>query len=137
VTLAFVTPTRLRQAADLVARPDFATLATALLRRVSVLAETHCGGKADLDARAILDAATSVRVEKSELRWHDWERYSARQQTRMSLGGFVGPVTFVGSLTPWWALLKIGEVLHVGKGTAFGLGKYRIQADAARDEAQS
>jgi len=129
VTLEFVTPTRLRQDADLVTRPQFATLVTALLRRLSVLAEAHCRGKADLDAKAILDSAKAVRVEKSELRWHDWERYSARQQTRMSLGGFVGPVTFAGPLASWWALLKIGEVLHVGKGTAFGLGKYRVVSE--------
>jgi hypothetical protein len=126
LTLTFVTPTRLRQAADLVVRPAFATLATALLRRISVLAEAHCGGNANVDAKAILESAGAVRVETSDLRWHDWERYSARQQTRMSLGGFVGDVTFAGPLAPWWPLLRIGEILHVGKGTAFGLGKYRM-----------
>jgi CRISPR/Cas system endoribonuclease Cas6 (RAMP superfamily) len=46
----------------------------------------------------------------------------------MALGGFVGRVTFEGDLTPWWPLLQVGEVLHVGKGTAFGLGKYRMEA---------
>jgi CRISPR/Cas system endoribonuclease Cas6 (RAMP superfamily) len=30
-------------------------------------------------------------------------------------------------MDPWWPLLKAGEVLHVGKGTAFGLGRYRIE----------
>ncbi len=127
VTLRFVTPTRLRQDADLVVKPEFATLATALLRRISVLAEAHCGAQAELDAKAILESAETVRVERSALRWHDWERYSARQQTRMSLGGFVGSVTFAGPLAPWSPLLRVGEVAHIGKGTAFGLGKYRLE----------
>jgi hypothetical protein len=127
VTLEFLTPTRLRQDADLVVRPEFATLATALLRRISVLAEAHCGGKADLDAKAILESAKTVRVEQSALRWHDWERYSARQDTRMTLGGFVGRITFAGPLALWLPLLRVGEVLHVGKGTAFGLVKYRME----------
>jgi CRISPR/Cas system endoribonuclease Cas6 (RAMP superfamily) len=126
VTLEFVTPTRLRQDADLVVRPEFATLATALLRRVSVLAEVHCGARTNLDARAILESASTVRAVESNLRWHDWERYSARQDTRMALGGFVGRVHFEGNLAPWWPLLRVGEVLHVGKGTAFGLGKFRL-----------
>jgi hypothetical protein len=126
ITLEFVTPTRLRQDADLVVRPEFATLATALLRRVSVLAEVHCGARADLDAKAILESAKAVRAVESDLRWHDWERYSARQDTRMALGGFLGRITFEGPLAPWWPLLRVGEVLHVGKGTAFGLGKYRL-----------
>ena len=127
VKLHFLTPTRLRQDADLVVRPDFATLATALLRRISVLAEAHCGARADLDAKAILASATTVRVEQSDLRWHDWARYSARQQTKMNLGGFVGSVTLTGPLAQWLPLLRVGEVVHIGKGTAFGLGKYRLE----------
>ena len=127
VTLEFLTPTRLRQDADLVVRPEFATLATALLRRVSILAEVHCGWRGHIEAREILAAAREVRVVDSALRWHDWERYSARQDARMALGGFVGRITFSGALAPWLPLLKLGEVLHVGKGTAFGLGRYRVE----------
>jgi hypothetical protein len=126
VTIEFLTPTRLRQDADLVVRPEFSTLVTALLRRIAVLAEAHCSAQPLQDARSILATARDVRVLKTDLGWHDWERYSARQQTRMALGGFVGRITFAGPLTPWWPLLRLGEVLHVGKGTAFGLGKYRI-----------
>lgn len=136
VTLEFLTPTRLRQDADLVVRPEFATLATALLRRISVLAEAHCGGQPPRDPRSILATARDVRVLNADLRWHDWERYSARQQTRMALGGFVGRVTLAGPLAPWWPLLRLGEVLHVGKGTAFGLGRYRIVERATEGEAR-
>jgi len=129
VTLEFVTPTRLRQDADLVVKPEFATLATALLRRLSVLAETHCGHQGAIQARELLSGAADVTVATSDLRWHDWERYSARQGTRMTLGGFLGRITFAGPLEPWWRLLRLGEVLHVGKGTAFGLGKYRMVSE--------
>jgi len=126
ITLEFLTPTRLRQDADLVVRPEFGTLASALLRRVSVLAEAHCGARVALDARTLLAGAGDVKVASADLRWHDWERYSARQRASMALGGFLGRITFAGSLGPWLSLLRLGEVLHVGKGTAFGLGKYRI-----------
>ncbi len=115
-------------------RPEFTTLATALLRRLSVLAEAHCGVRPEVNAREILASAGQVRVESSDLRWHDWERYSARQDAPMALGGFVGRVTFAGELAPWWPVLKLGEVLHVGKGTSFGLGKYTaLGAEAGAD----
>lgn len=127
VTLELVTPARLRQDADLVVRPEFATLVTALLRRVSVLAEVHCGVTARINARDVLASAADVKVVDSSLRWHDWERYSARQDARMALGGFLGRITFAGPLGPWLPLLRLGEVLHVGKGTPFGLGKYRLR----------
>ena len=62
----------------------------------------------------------------SDLQWQDWERYSNRQKTRMTLGGFVGRVTYRGVFQPFWPFLLLGTFVHVGKGAAFGLGQYRI-----------
>jgi CRISPR/Cas system endoribonuclease Cas6 (RAMP superfamily) len=44
----------------------------------------------------------------------------------MKMGGFTGQITFEGEIRPFIPLVKAGEVLHVGKGTSFGLGRYRI-----------
>ncbi len=43
------------------------------------------------------------------------------------MGGFVGEVTFAGNIGPFIPLIKVGEILHVGKGTSFGLGRYEIR----------
>ncbi|OGG51337.1 MAG: hypothetical protein A3F84_04680 [Candidatus Handelsmanbacteria bacterium RIFCSPLOWO2_12_FULL_64_10] len=126
VTLDFLTPTRLKVRNDLLIDLDFAILIRALLRRVSALAEHHCGGKADLDYQGLVSRAKAVRTARRDLRWHDWERYSARQKTTMKLGGFVGRITFEGDIGEFLPLLRAGEQLHVGKGTAFGLGTYKI-----------
>ncbi len=64
--------------------------------------------------------AEGVKVSAGSLRWHEWERYSARQNTRMKMGGFVGEITFEGDIEPFMDLIMAGEVLHVGKGTGFG-----------------
>jgi len=37
-----------------------------------------------------------------------------------------GEITFEGNIEPFMPLIKAGEVLHIGKGTGFGLGRYRI-----------
>ena len=34
---------------------------------------------------------------------------------------------FQGVIEPFIPLIKAGEALHVGKGTAFGLGRYRVE----------
>jgi hypothetical protein len=127
VTLHFITPTRLVYAEALTSTPDFHVLIRTLLRRLSNLASFHCGIELDLDFRGLIAAAEQIETVNSELSWYDWERYSARQDARMKLGGFVGRVTYQGDLQPFLPLLRLGEVVHVGKGTSFGLGKYVIQ----------
>ena len=69
---------------------------------------------------------------RATLRWWDWQRYSARQQTTMNLGGLVGSFELSGDseiIQKFLPLLKIGEWLHVGKGTTFGLGKYQVRSE--------
>ena len=45
----------------------------------------------------------------------------------MKLGGIVGKASFSGNIKEFLPLLKIGELVHIGKGTSFGLGKYEIE----------
>jgi len=87
----------------------------------------HCGTELDLDFRGIIAEAARIETVTCDLRWHDWERYSARQDARMKLGGFVGRVTYRGDPRLFLPLLRLGELVHVGKGTSFGLGKYVIE----------
>ena len=133
LTIHFVTPTRLVYAEALALEPDFHVLIRVLLRRLSNLVYFHCGTELALDFRGLITAAEQIETTASELRWYDWERYSARQDARMKLGGFVGRVTYRGDLQPFLPLLRLGEVVHVGKGTSFGLGKYVIQEGKHED----
>ena len=68
------------------------------------------------------------RTERARTRQHehDPERYSARQDVKMKMGGFVGEVQYVGEVREFFPLLKLGEKLHVGKATGFGLGRYEV-----------
>lgn len=120
------TPIRLKDAGHYTSRLDFALLVRALLRRASDLARFHCGAELDLDYRSWIERAAGVSAVATTLRWHDWERYSQRQEQRMKLGGLVGEVEFTGEWAPFLPLLRLGAALHVGKGTGFGLGRYEI-----------
>jgi len=128
LTLRFETPTRLKYDGHLNDKPEFHVLLRNLLRRLSALAACHCGFTLEVDFRDLIRRAEQVATRSADLRWVDWERYSARQETRMTLGGFVGTATFEGDLAPFAPFLRLGEAVHVGKGTAFGLGKYRLEA---------
>jgi hypothetical protein len=125
--LRFLTPTRLQSNHQLVTAPGFRGLVFAMLRRTLEVAHFHVPGAAiDWTFRPLLDRASTVRTVASRLRWRDWERYSNRQKTRMTLGGFVGELEVEGDLTPFLPLLATAAVLHVGKCATFGLGRMEI-----------
>ncbi|GER94302.1 CRISPR system precrRNA processing endoribonuclease RAMP protein Cas6 [hot springs metagenome] len=127
LTLRFITPLRLKYNRDLVVKPEFHILVRALLRRLGLLYYFHCGNrKPEWDHRSIISHAERVEIQSSSLRWLDWERYSSRQDTRMKLGGLVGEIAYHGNIEPFLPVIEAGEVLHAGKGTSFGLGRYEI-----------
>ena len=89
----------------------------------------HCGEKwpADEEIPGIIQVAERVRLLRSEVRWVDWERYSSRQQTTMKFGGIIGEAIYEGDLELLLPLLKVGEVVHVGRHCVFGNGRYEME----------
>lgn len=128
LTLNFLTPARIIYDSHLTLDLEFHMLIRQLLRRISLLGYFHCGiDMSDVDFKGIIEKAKEVNVKQGKLKWHEWERYSARQDTRMNMGGFTGKISFEGDIEPFMPLIKAGEILHVGKGTGFGLGKYEVK----------
>lgn len=124
VRLELLTPTRIKVDGRLVEWVSFRMLAFKILRRVLELVHFHVPGEPiDWHFHPLLERAEGVRVVEEELRWLDWERYSNRQQSKMVLGGFVGHLVLEGELGPFLPLLRLAEVVHVGKGATFGLGR--------------
>jgi len=126
-TLEILTPLRLQNNSRPLG-PDTLTprpLLTALVRRLALLAEFHTETRWTPDFVALAQAADVV-TGQAQLNWRDWTRYSSRQQQKMSLGGVVG-TWYLSNLTPeLWLALWLGQWLHVGKNTTFGLGRYRL-----------
>ncbi|MBF8275456.1 MAG: hypothetical protein HW390_529 [Candidatus Brocadiaceae bacterium] len=126
ITISLRTPLRIRFDGQIASRLEFHVLFRNLLRRVSSLSYFHCGKKLDVDFKGIIQKAVTVKQTQSDLHWYDWKRYSTRQEEWMSLGGIVGNVSYEGDLSDFMTLLRLGEYVHVGKGTSFGLGKYEM-----------
>jgi CRISPR-associated endoribonuclease Cas6 len=127
-TLRFLTPTRLKAGGRLREDFRFRELAFAALRRMLELAHFHVPGeRVDWEIRPYLEQASAVRVTATDLRWQDWQRYSNRQGRSMEMGGFVGTVEVAGDLVPFLPLLRSAEILHVGKGATFGLGRVAVE----------
>lgn len=126
VTIRAVTPMRIKAQEKITYRPSFRALCAALLRRVSQLAVVHGPGAWDVDAGAILDAATEIAGNYDDLSVGEWERYSARQGQRIWMRGAVGCMAYRGEVAPFLPLLWAGQYTHVGRGSTFGNGRYEV-----------
>lgn len=127
VTIVFNTPLRLKSDNHLQASLPFSLLVRAMLRRVSTLFNAWGDGEPTLDYRGMVARAEQVQVIDGRLYWHDWERYSNRQEQAMSFGGMLGTVTYRGPLAEYLPLMQLCQRLHIGKQTTFGLGRFTLE----------
>ncbi|ANE56535.1 CRISPR system precrRNA processing endoribonuclease RAMP protein Cas6 [Methylomonas sp. DH-1] len=97
----------------------------ALVRRYYLLQEFHGHDYQAPDFKALATAAEGIEASH-QLNWCQWERYSHRQQQKMTFGGVTGTLWLQGDLMPFLPLLLQGQWLHVGSKTSFGMGHYAI-----------
>jgi len=97
----------------------------ALLRRYYLLQEFHASDYQAPDFQALAMQAEKIQASH-QLHWCEWDRYSNRQQQKMTFGGVLGTITLNGDLAPFLSLLLQGQWLHVGNKTTFGMGRYVI-----------
>ena len=118
----------------LVSEPEFHIYVRNALRRISNLNFFHCindAGKLELELELELDF--NYYIEKSldisskkSLKWYSLDRYSNRQKTHMKLSGFIGDISFENVPYEYLWIIKLGELIHIGKNTTFGHGKYSL-----------
>lgn len=133
-TLQLTSPMRLQQQ-GLPVRPHALTARTLLVtlaRRYQLLLDVHLGTRApQLDFATLSTQAAAIQLVPEHLEWFDWKRFSQRQQQEMKLGGLLGTIHLHGQLAPFSSLLHLGQWLHVGKNSTFGLGGYQLHLPMA------
>ena len=67
------------------------------------------------------------REKHANIRFHDQTRRSNRQKTKLRIGGIIGEIEYEEIDEKSVMLLKLGEVLGVGKQTVFGMGKVEVK----------
>jgi len=62
-----------------------------------------------------------------DLHYKELTRESNRQKTTMKLGGIMGEIEIINLNKECYEVLKVGELIGVGKSTVFGLGKIKVE----------
>lgn len=130
-TLAFRTPLRLQEASREI--PDFYGFCRNLFKRLERLSayDSKFPGLNEPQLPNLLRLARTVRIAEQSLGWYDWPRYAPAKDEWMRLGGHLGRISYYGEIAPFLPYLALGEWLHVGAHSSFGLGRYRIVSGAS------
>lgn len=125
-TLEFYSPLVLRKEGREVDGYDHYAFFSTLLRRLSSLYTIHCGGKNFEDTKPLLCCWTEQVRAQTSLTYNTASRFSTRQKQNIEYDGFTGTIALSGNIGPFLSFLKAGEIVAVGKNTAFGFGRYRL-----------
>jgi CRISPR/Cas system endoribonuclease Cas6 (RAMP superfamily) len=109
---------------------DALVLVRAVLRRQ--LQWNQLSGQAAQPAEPFLQAAMHCVLDAGQLQWHEISRYSNTQSQKLPLDGLIGTALLTGpagALQTLQPLLQLGELLHIGKATVFGLGCYQMRVN--------
>ena len=119
--LRFITPLCMKHRQSFLQQFDGEALVRGAARRVQIL-NYYTGRAADLPEMAEYPEIVSQKVRKESV-----ERYSGTRDSRMTLRGIAGTAVFGRMPEECLDWLIAGELVHMGKNTSFGFGKYILE----------
>lgn len=120
-TLRFLTPLRIKsQNGFLKTTPTLTQLLYSIRNRYEELSG---------NGRVKLGYEPSFHQRFARTSFFDLTRYSSRQESKLGIGGIMGEIGYSGVDEESRQLLRLGELIGIGKQTVFGLGKIKLQED--------
>jgi hypothetical protein len=103
------------------------TIINRLVRRLAGLVDRYCGvATADYHFKSLTQTADGITCGAQDLQYCTWERYSNRQQQRLTLSGLMGCLTLCNVPAELLPYLAVGQWIHVGRRACFGMGAYQL-----------
>ena len=136
----FLTPTYLKSEGQAVRQPEFHHLFKRVRDRLNALSTFYGPGPIDADFKGLGKAAEKIRTVKSDVHWQERSRRSSKTGQRHELSGFTGECVYefpnqefgISNLESGISNLELlkwlicGELLHAGRHTAWGNGRYAL-----------
>lgn len=127
--LNFLTPVRLKIHGENQSEFGLVEVVDSLLRRLESLLYFHhenCLLNREWKEE-LIQSALQCNIQNANFRYIAYERFSTRQKQKMFIDGVVGHliVSEVND-TNLLRLLYLGQYIHIGKQTVFGLGQYKL-----------
>lgn len=120
-TIVFHTPAAIRHRGQMMDQIDADAVMASVIRRIYILDcfEGIAAGKAEIAGH--IPAVRSQKCRKVSV-----ERYSSTHDEKIRLTGICGSAVIEIPDEMAWSLLYAGELIHIGKNTSFGFGRYSL-----------
>jgi len=128
LTIHFLTPTHLKSDGQVIREPEFHHIFKRLRDRLNALSTFFGDGPLEVDFRALGERSEKIKKVAGQFQWLDRTRTSSKTGQRHELSGFVGEATYEGELEEFLPWLVMGELVHVGKHTAWGNGRFVVKS---------
>lgn len=125
VQIDFLTPTRILKEGHLCHEPIFLTWFQRLLERLRMISEVY-SEPVWIPFKELLAIASQVTITHDATHWQEAWSYSRYEGRGKPTSGFMGKVSYNGTLEPLLPYLVVGQALQVGKNTIKGCGWYQI-----------
>jgi CRISPR-associated endoribonuclease Cas6 len=127
--IRLLSPLRIKRNGTITGRPSPTDFLVTLARRANALSVLFGKGAPAIDEREVEDMAAGIESETIEMQLVHVRRFSARQRAKMEWPGVIGTLVWRSpALGELWPLLRFGELVQVGKGTALGFGRYVLRS---------
>lgn len=124
VIIEFVTPARIIHLGKLQKSLEYPVLINNITNRINQLVMYYYPEICE-KFEALL--TPEVVIVRNHLKVESIERYSNRKNQKMSLKGLTGLQKYAGKgISETYPLLKLAELIHVGKSTSMGFGQVKI-----------
>lgn len=127
LTISFLTPTFIRTDGRVIREPEFHHIFKRLRDRINALSTFFGEAALDVDFRGLGERSEKIKRVAGRFEWIDRARTSTKTGQRHELSGFVGGATYEGELDEFLPWLVMGELMHVGRFTAWGHGRFEIR----------
>lgn len=125
VVIDFISPTHIQKDCMTLDFPDF--LKCCMYRYMAVNQLTQ--SESEIDFTGLLENAKSIKTVERTIKIENLGRFSGRTQVKNEVHCVKGRLVYEGDLSKYMNILRLVEIVNIGKWSSMGLGHIRINTE--------
>lgn len=126
LNIEFMTPLELKDKNIFQKKPTFEAIYNSMNRRFNTLDHLFGDRKINFQNETLQNYASTIEMSSQQIKTISLQRRSNRQEKLHPIYGIMGNINFSGDLMAFYPLLKLAELLHIGKKTVMGMGQIKV-----------